>query len=90
MSNNKQTAIDIFKEKLIDIFEDYHDGIITLDEYIEQINKETQQAKEMEKEQMKDCMSAAFLDGLRSGDENYKAPYEDWEQYYNETYGGNK
>ena len=45
-------------------------------------------ALDMEKEQIITCMSVAFLNGLRSGDENYKAPYEDWEQFYNETYGG--
>ena len=54
MSNDKQSSVDIFKEQLIDIFEDYHDGIITLDEYIENINKATEQAKEMEKERMFD------------------------------------
>jgi len=69
----KQTAIDIFKEKIVDIFEDYHDGIITLYEYIENINKATQQAKEMEKEQIIDACWAGGDDG---------------EQYYNETYGG--
>jgi len=46
-----------------------------------------EQAKEMEKQQIENSMSVAFLDGLRSGNENYKSPYEDWEQYYNETYG---
>jgi uncharacterized cysteine cluster protein YcgN (CxxCxxCC family) len=40
------------------------------------------QAKAMHKEEIKTSMSVAFLDGLRSGDENYKAPHEDWEDYY--------
>ena len=60
MSNEtKETAVDIFKEKLIDIFEDYHDGIITLDEYIENINKATQQAKEMYRKELE----LAYEDG---------------------------
>jgi hypothetical protein len=79
----KQTTIEWLFLNLKSHFE--HDG-----DLLEVVQMSYEQAKEMEKEQMKDCMSAAFLDGLRSGDENYKAPYEDWEQYYNETYGGNK
>jgi hypothetical protein len=83
MNNNKQTAVEWLYNNLKSHFE--HDG-----DLLEIVQMSFEQAKAMEKEQMKDCMSAAFLDGLRSGDENYKAPYEDWEQYYNETYGGNK
>jgi hypothetical protein len=92
MSNNKQSSVDIFKEKLIDIFEDYHDGIITLDEYIESINKATQQAKEMEKNQIinaheqgqsdeKDYWNIGDKVGVRFTIKS--------KQYYNETYGGN-
>ena len=81
MSNDKQTAIDTFKEKLIDIFEDYHDGIITLYEYIENINKATEKAKEMEKEQIVNAYHVNPRDAK-------------WQNiginYYNETYGGNK
>jgi hypothetical protein len=86
MSNNKQTAIDIFKEKLIDIFEDYHDGIITLDEYIESINKATQQAKEMEKEQMQHWFGL----GMHLVEGRILKPIDKFEENFNETYGGNK
>ena len=78
-----QTAIDIFKEKLIDIFEDYHDGIITLDEYIESINKATQQAKEIEKEQIIEAYHSAV-------NLEYHIDMRSPLQYYTETYGGNK
>ena len=48
-----------------------------------------EQAKAMHKEEVKTCMSVAFLDGLRSGNENYKAPHDSWDDYYNEAFGGN-
>ena len=84
MSNKtKQTAIDIFKEKLINIFEDYHDGIITLDEYIESINKATQQAKEMEKQQRMSDFTMGITNAIQM------EATKDAEQYYNETFGGN-
>jgi hypothetical protein len=88
MTNNKQqTAVDWLVCQLQQT-RDWQRVINEANQSTTSVRNVLQQAKEMEKEQMKDCMSAAFLDGLRSGDENYKAPYEDWEQYYNETYGG--
>lgn len=79
----KQTAIDIFKEKLINIFEDYHDGIITLDEYIESINKATQQAKEMEKKQAQKYAEFCVMCDREN------LPLLDFESYIL-TYRGNK
>jgi len=40
----------------------------------------------MEKEQIIDAMCVAFKDGLSMGAGEI-TKYEDWEQYYNETYG---
>jgi hypothetical protein len=96
MSNDKQSSVDIFKEQLIDIFEDYHDGIITLDEYIECINKATQQAKEIEKERIREAMcmqvkkyTTAYLD--EDGNPQLSYDIDDsFNAFYNETYGNNK
>jgi hypothetical protein len=96
MSNNKQTAIDIFKERLIDIFEDYHDGIITLDEYIENIKKATEQAKEMEKEQHGVTFHVGVqwiqyqMDSIHGCLEYWDKEPTEFETFYKETYGGNK
>jgi Leu/Phe-tRNA-protein transferase len=48
---------------------------------IEEGNKAFEQAKEMEKEQIRN----AYNDGYFAA---YK--YKDWEQYYNQTYNQNK
>jgi hypothetical protein len=47
------------------------------------------QAKAMEKEQIIKSMAIAFNDALRI-QEGKESLYNDWKQYYNETYGGDK
>lgn len=43
--------------------------------------------KKMHKEEIINCMCIAFQDAVQmSNNENYKTPYENWEQYYNETF----
>lgn len=80
MNNNKQSSIDWLYNKMCK-----HSGNITLEEYI--------QAKAMHKEEMLTAMDIAFRDGLYIADESYgesyKSPYDDWEDYYNKTFGGN-
>ena len=49
-----------------------------------------EKAKEMHNDEITKSMNVAFIDALKIRDENYKSPYEDWEQYYNETFGGNQ
>ena len=46
-------------------------------------------AKAMHKEDIIKSMSFAFIDGAKIGAINYESPFTDWEQYYNETFGGN-
>jgi hypothetical protein len=48
-----------------------------------------EQAKAMEKEQIIKSMGIAFNDALKI-QEGKESSYKDWEQYYNETYGGEK
>jgi hypothetical protein len=54
------------------------------------INDLLEQHKAMHKEEITKAMSVAFIDGAKIGGITYESPYEDWEQYYNETFGGNK
>ena len=56
----------------------------------DEINDLLEEHKAMHKEEIKTSMNVAFLDGLKSANKKYKSPHENWEQYYNETYGGNK
>jgi hypothetical protein len=74
MSNNKQqTAVEWLVEKL------QESGIPLMTDEFEMI----QQAKQMEKEQIKD---AYFIGGHNMKNNRYKGMHE----YYNETYGGEK
>ena len=76
MSNNKQSSVEWLYNKMYE-----HRGNITIEEY--------EQAKAMHKEEIIKSMSFAFIDGAKIGAINYESPFTDWEQYYNETYGGN-
>ena len=44
------------------------------------------EAKAMHKEEIIKSMSFAFIDGAKIGAINYESPYDNWEQYYNETF----
>jgi hypothetical protein len=84
MTNNKQqTAVEWGIEKLASLTFDYMAGFISKREYEELSKGVIRQAKEMEKQQI-----------INAIDSNYT--YNDnqiltiGEQYYNETYGGNK
>ena len=77
MTNNKQqTAVEWQFEKLFDSFEKFNNDEYTFDEYLKRNLEIRAQAKEMEKEQMKD----AWDDGLFGKTDNFK-------QYYKEIFG---
>jgi len=48
-----------------------------------------EQAKAMEKENIIESMGIAFNDALKI-QEGKESIYNDWEQYYQETYGGDR
>ena len=79
MTNNKQqTAVEWFSVTR-DVLEiEVRLGKLSPIEYAEELTKAYQQAKEMEKEQIKETASAYYH-------ENTKLTPT---QYYNETYGG--
>jgi len=70
---SKQSSVEWLYNKMYE-----HRGNITIEEY--------EQAKTMHKEEIIKAMSTAFIDGAKIGAINYESPYENWEQYYNETY----
>jgi len=55
----------------------------------EHFRKCLSEAKAMEKEQIIKSMAIAFNDAFKI-QEGKESIYNDWEQYYNETYGGDK
>jgi hypothetical protein len=82
MTNNKQqTAVEWYIEKLLDLDYEYAKGLITLGVWSERKNSLIQQAKEMEKEQT--IKTSLFWS-------HSTVRRKDIEDYYNETYGGNK
>ena len=79
MSNNKQTAVEWLYLKL---------STSSSEEMVGNINVWFEQAKEMEEQSIKD----AFIAGDNNGLDYYNPMTKTLtsEQYYNETYGGNK
>jgi hypothetical protein len=76
MTNNKQqTAVEWYHQQIVDRQNGNGDSR-SLDEIFEQ-------AKEIEKEQIKNAHNEGYGSGYM---DDLKSP----EQYYNETYGGNK
>jgi hypothetical protein len=72
--NKKQTAVEWLSEQFDSIVELYPSQF-------ERVNRAIEQAKEMEKEKLKD----SWVEGSIKWGTN-----RTFEQYYNETYGGNK
>lgn len=85
MSNNKQSSVEWLMEQ-ITYDNGYAQRRISFTE-TEDLTSYFEQAKAMHKEQIIKSMGIAFNDMLEI-QEGKKSPYKDWEQYYNETYGG--
>jgi hypothetical protein len=83
MSNDKQTGVEWFADKIRNYKTPLNmGGVYFVLIHQEMINKYEQQAKEVEKQRIID----AHIDGQPL----YSCQREKAEQYYNETYGGNK
>jgi hypothetical protein len=88
MTNNKQqTAVEWYIEMLLNLDYEYAEGLITLGIYTERKNSLKQQAKEMEKEHHATTWDKA-MDNLDARGGNIVRAYVDFDEYYNETYGG--
>jgi len=80
MSNKQQTAVEWYENQLHKVFNNTTDASNLSHEEL------LKQAKEMEKEQIKD----AWVHGDQSDCLSDQDSSDFAEQYYNETYGGNK
>jgi hypothetical protein len=82
MTNKQQTAVEWLSEQFDSIVELYPSQF-------ERVNRAIEQAKEMEKERKKHAYDWGETNGADecNGD---GATHENFEQYYQETYGGNK
>jgi hypothetical protein len=84
MSNNKQSSVEWYIEKILDLDYEYAKGLITLGVWSERKNALIEQAKAMHKEEIKNAHTIGYVIG---GGNGY---IHEPEQYYNETFGGNK
>ena len=77
--NMKQTAVEWYNSKVIELMTQREQGNIDVLEFRNQLDLLLEQAKEMEKEQI--------IDAVNFGDERGKiTTYSTAEQYYNETF----
>jgi hypothetical protein len=83
MNNKQQTAVEWFIERLLDLDIQFAKKLISLDVHSTTKVYLQEKAKEMEKEQKADTWNNA-INAVE------KDKWESFEQYYNETYGGNK
>jgi len=82
MKNNKQqTAAEWQFEQLFNSFEKFNNSEYTFDEYLKRNLEIREQAKEMEKEEIK----KAYFAGQANWDSE-----QTFDDYYNETYGGDE
>ena len=90
MTNNKQqTAVEWQFEQLFNSFEKFNNGEYTFDEYLKSNLEIRAQAKEMEKEQKKECWDVAHQAGRFEGKGIAEKNWQTFEQYYEEIYGNN-
>ena len=88
MSNNKQSSVEWLFPQVLELTLQLSNKRISQRGCELKILELFEQAKAMHKEEIIKSMSVAFIDGAKIGGITYESPYEDWEQYYNETFGG--
>jgi hypothetical protein len=79
MSNKKQTAVEWYAEQEIELTLDFISKKINYFEYGIKKLRLIEQAKEMEKQQIKEACNQGYYDGYKDNGNNP-------EQYYKETY----
>ncbi len=90
MTNNKElTAVEWFGMEMGKLFAQYHGKIICIGEFHKKRFELEEQAKEMEKEQHGKTWDKS-MDNLDSRGGNMVRAWVDFDEHYNETYGGGK
>lgn len=77
----KQTATDYFYDRVLKLFMQYHDEDVPTIDFSEVITEAHEQAKEMEKQQIRD----AYFMGWKTREHkpiNTEARHEDYSNYY--------
>jgi len=88
MSNNKQSSVEWYIEKILDLDYKHAKGLITLGVWSKRKNALIEQAKAMHKEEIEEAFANGVYDEYEYHINN--EPRKNTEQYYSETFGGNK
>jgi Zn-dependent peptidase ImmA (M78 family) len=91
--NKQQTAVEWYAGKVHDLEVAKDFGAISVTEYYQELTKAVQQAKEMEKEQIKSSWNHGFDWGMMEqslAEQGEQSTLIDADYYYNETYGGGR
>ncbi len=88
MSNKQSSSIDWLISQL-QKSKDWHRVLNEVSQMSSAKVDIIKQSKAMHKDEIIKAMSVAFIDGAKIGGITYESPYEDWDEYYNETFGGN-
>jgi len=86
-TNKMVSSVEWLSNQSYELFEQYSEGRfdrITLNKLMLQA---TEKAKEMEKQQHSTTWDKS-MDNFKARGENYVRAYADFDDYYNETYGG--
>jgi hypothetical protein len=91
MTNNKQQTavewlVEQFKEYDFADVKDTENYIIKMQSFV--LTEKLEKAKEMDKQQKKECWDVAHQAGRFEGKGIAEKNWQTFEQYYNETYGG--
>ena len=87
MTNNKQSSVEWYAHQIEILHYDYFTEHISKDEKNQRLKQLKEQAKEMHKEEQGKTWDAA-MDNFKARGENYVRAWVDFDDYYNETFGG--
>jgi hypothetical protein len=88
----RDTAVQWYHKQIGFLFQQWHNHQITISEFHFKRLELQHQAKEIEKEQIINAVDEGISQGYGKYIDTEWGRENDWkaEQYYNETYGGNK
>jgi hypothetical protein len=88
MSNNKQSSVDFYAEKSLDLFNLFQQGSISINDFRARMLIIEIEAKAMHKKEIKD---AIYWGNIKGYDEHKRTwVFDEDEQYYNETFNTNE
>ena len=88
MTNNKQSSVEWYAKQEDELFTSYQKGFLNTARYILLKHRFLEQAKAMHKEEIEKVSEDWWNEGASYMYDGQRK-YNSFEQYYNETFGGN-